>query len=36
MELVREFIIAEGFPVPGAPEPGEGRGFLFRPRGTEK
>ncbi|MEG3989216.1 methyltransferase, TIGR04325 family [Microcoleus sp. S28C3] len=36
MELVREFIMAEGFPVPGAPEPGEGRGFLFRPRGTEK
>lgn len=32
MELVREFLIAENFPVPGAPEPGEGRGFLFRPR----
>ncbi|HAJ59644.1 MAG TPA: hypothetical protein DCP31_10545 [Cyanobacteria bacterium UBA8543] len=32
MELVREFLIAEKFPVLGAPEPGEGRGFLFRPR----
>jgi putative methyltransferase (TIGR04325 family) len=32
MELVREFLIAENFPIPGAPEPGEGRGFLFRPR----
>jgi putative methyltransferase (TIGR04325 family) len=32
MELVREFLIQEVFSVPGAPEQGEGRGFLFRPR----
>lgn len=30
MELIREFLIAERFPVSGAPETGEGRGFLFR------
>lgn len=30
MELVREFAIAERYPVLGAPEQGEARGFLFR------
>jgi len=31
LELVREFLIDERPPVPGAPEPAEYRGFLFRP-----
>ncbi|NEO52981.1 MAG: methyltransferase, TIGR04325 family [Okeania sp. SIO3B5] len=31
MELVREFLVAERFPVSGSPETAEGRGFLFRP-----
>ncbi|MDJ1172664.1 methyltransferase, TIGR04325 family [Roseofilum capinflatum] len=29
MKKVRDFLIAERFPVPGAPEVGEGRGLLF-------
>jgi putative methyltransferase (TIGR04325 family) len=30
MEFVREFLIAEKFPVPNAPETAEARGFLFK------
>jgi len=30
LELVREFSVLESFPVPGAPETGQARGFLLR------
>jgi putative methyltransferase (TIGR04325 family) len=31
MALVREFLVMESFPVPGAPEAGQGYGCLMRP-----
>ena len=33
MTFLREFLIAEKYPVPNAPEMGEARGFLFQARG---